>query len=216
MRRFIPILILSCAAVLAENATGLPKAAPAVEVEQATEKEAAAFREALKNLGSDDFEVREKASADLDAGGRKALPFLEAAQKTAADAEVKSRVEKLVKKITLYDGMVTLPSGLRYKILKEGAGANPGPTDYVVVHYAGRFENGTEFDSSYKRGHPATFPVSGVIAGWTEGLQLMKPGAKYTFIIPPNLAYGDHPPGAGIPAGATLIFDVELISVRGK
>jgi len=109
-------------------------------------------------------------------------------------------------------GVVTLPSGLQYRIIREGAGQSPKPTDTVLVHYRGTLIDGTEFDSSYKRGEPARFNVSGVIKGWTEALQLMKPGAKWELFIPPDLAYGDvgRP---NIPPGSTLIFEVELISV---
>lgn len=109
-------------------------------------------------------------------------------------------------------GVVTLPSGLQYRVIREGSGDSPKATDTVAVHYRGRLIDGTEFDSSYSRGQPATFNVSGVIKGWTEALQLMKPGAKWELFIPADLAYGD----AGrpnIPPGSTLIFEVELISV---
>jgi FKBP-type peptidyl-prolyl cis-trans isomerase len=109
----------------------------------------------------------------------------------------------------------TTASGLQYKVLSAGNGASPKPTDEVTVNYAGRLLDGTEFDSSYKRGQPATFPVSGVIPGWTEALQLMKPGSKYQLFIPPKLAYDANvPPGAEIPPGSLLVFDVELMSVK--
>ena len=109
-------------------------------------------------------------------------------------------------------GVVELPSGLQYKVIKKGSGKSPKATDKVTVHYAGRLLDGTEFDSSIKRGEPATFPLNGVIAGWTEGLQLMKVGAKYELYIPSDLAYGDRS-NARIPGGSTLIFEVELISI---
>ncbi len=108
----------------------------------------------------------------------------------------------------------TTGSGLQYEILEEGEGESPGPNDRVKVHYHGTLEDGTVFDSSIDRGQPAVFPLNAVIAGWTEGLQLMKPGAKYCFIIPPDLAYGDRGAGEVVPAGATLKFEVELISVE--
>src|ERR1700719_4110409 len=97
------------------------------------------------------------------------------------------------------EGVVALPNGLQYKILKEGTGPTPSATDSVVCNYRGTLLDGTEFDSSYKRGQPATFPVGGVIKGWTEAVQLMPVGSKWQLFIPPNLAYGDHPPGAQIP-----------------
>ena len=106
------------------------------------------------------------------------------------------------------DGVKTTASGLQYKVIKPGTGRAPTANDTVTVHYRGTLPDGTEFDSSYKRGQPATFPVSGVIAGWTEALQLMKEGAQYQLVIPPALAYGDRGPLAG----QVLIFDVELLS----
>ncbi len=110
-------------------------------------------------------------------------------------------------------GVKTLPSGLQYKIIKEGTGKMPKATDTVTTNYRGTLVDGTEFDSSYKRGQPATFPVNGVIAGWTEALQLMKTGSKWQFFIPSNLAYGERGTGP-IGPNAVLLFDVELISIK--
>ncbi len=110
-------------------------------------------------------------------------------------------------------GVKTLPSGLQYKVVKEGVGASPKATDEVSVNYRGTFIDGTEFDAS-KNG-PVTFPVKGVIPGWTEALQLMKPGAKWQLFIPSNLAYGENG-GGPIPPNAALVFDVELVSVGGR
>lgn len=113
------------------------------------------------------------------------------------------------------EGVVTLPSGLQYKIEKEGAGPKPAASDTVVCNYRGTLVNGTEFDSSYKRNEPTTFPVSGVIKGWTEALQLMPVGSKWQLFIPPDLAYG--PSGRpGIEPNSTLIFEVELLSIKDK
>jgi FKBP-type peptidyl-prolyl cis-trans isomerase FklB len=113
------------------------------------------------------------------------------------------------------DGVVALPSGLQYKILKEGNGPKPAASDTVECNYRGTLINGTEFDSSYKRGQPATFPVSGVIKGWTEALQLMPVGSKWQLFIPPDLAYGERGgPGGGIGPDETLIFEVELLSIK--
>ena len=109
-------------------------------------------------------------------------------------------------------GVITLASGLQYKVIQEGNGVSPGPTDLVTVHYRGRLINGTEFDSSYQRGTPATFAVNAVIAGWTEALQLMKPGAQWTLFIPPELAYGSRGAGHLIGPNEALIFDVELLA----
>ena len=111
------------------------------------------------------------------------------------------------------EGVQTLPDGLEYKILKAGDGPKPAATDSVTCNYRGTLLNGKEFDSSYKRGQPATFPLGGVIKGWTEALQMMPVGSKWELYIPPDLAYGDHPPGADIPPGSTLIFEVELLSI---
>ena len=115
------------------------------------------------------------------------------------------------------DGVVTLPSGLQYKILKEGTGPKPTTTDTVVCNYKGTLLDNTEFDSSYKRGQPATFPVSGVIKGWTEALQLMPVGSKWELFVPADLAYGARGgPGGGIGPNATLVFEVELESIQPK
>jgi FKBP-type peptidyl-prolyl cis-trans isomerase FklB len=111
------------------------------------------------------------------------------------------------------EGVKTTTSGLQYKVLEKGTGKKPGLEDTVTVHYRGRLTDGTEFDSSYKRNEPATFPVKGVIAGWTEALQLMKEGAKWQLFIPANLAYGEK--GVpGIAPNSVLIFDVELLSIK--
>ncbi|MBF1616945.1 MULTISPECIES: FKBP-type peptidyl-prolyl cis-trans isomerase [Prevotella] len=112
------------------------------------------------------------------------------------------------------DGVVTLPSGLQYQVLKEGNGKKPSATDQVVCHYEGTLIDGTVFDSSYQRNQPATFGLNQVIPGWTEGVQLMQEGAKYRFFIPYNLAYGERGAGAQIPPFAALVFDVELIEVK--
>jgi FKBP-type peptidyl-prolyl cis-trans isomerase FklB len=114
------------------------------------------------------------------------------------------------------EGVMSLPSGLQYKILKKGTGKSPKATDSVTVNYRGTLIDGTEFDSSYKRGQPATFPVNGVIPGWTEALQLMKEGDKWQLFIPSNLAYGERGTGGPIGPNATLIFEVELNSINAQ
>ena len=111
-------------------------------------------------------------------------------------------------------GVKTTASGLQYKVEKEGTGPQPKGTDMVTVNYRGTLIDGTEFDSSYKRGQPATFPVNGVIKGWTEALQLMKQGAKYQLVIPSNLAYGERAMGPDIGPNSTLIFEVELMDIK--
>lgn len=114
------------------------------------------------------------------------------------------------------DGVKTTKSGLQYKVITEGTGKSPQKTDTVVVHYTGKLLNGTEFDSSFKRGEPVTFPVSGVIPGWTEALLLMKAGSKWELYIPSNLAYGEQGAGRVIGPNSTLHFIVELISIQEK
>ena len=115
------------------------------------------------------------------------------------------------------EGVITTASGLQYQVLQEGTGPHPTASDSVTVHYTGTLLNGTEFDSSVSRGQPISFPLQGVIAGWTEGLQLMPVGAKFRFWIPPELAYGTRGAGNGvIPPNATLIFDVELLGIGGQ
>ena len=114
------------------------------------------------------------------------------------------------------EGVKTLPSGLQYIVSKAGTGKKPGINDSVTTHYRGTLIDGTEFDSSYKRGQPVTFPVSGVIPGWTEALQLMEEGAKWQLFIPSHLAYGERGTGGVIGPNATLIFEIELLSVQEK
>jgi len=121
--------------------------------------------------------------------------------------------EKYLAENAKKEGVVTLPSGLQYKVLTEGSGKKPKATDKVKCHYEGMLIDGTLFDSSIQRGEPATFPLNGVIAGWTEGLQLMSEGSKYRLFIPYNLGYGERGAGASIPPYAALVFDVELIEV---
>lgn len=131
----------------------------------------------------------EKAAANLKAG----KDFLEA-NKTKA-------------------GIITLPSGLQYEVITEGTGAKPSAANNVTCHYHGTLPDGTVFDSSVKRGKPATFPLNRVIKGWTEGLQLMSVGSKWRFFIPPHLAYGDRQTGAHIGPNSTLVFEVELLGI---
>ena len=122
--------------------------------------------------------------------------------------------EKFLAENAKKEGVKTLPSGLQYKEITPGKGKSPKSTDTVTTNYRGTLIDGTEFDSSYKRGQPATFPVSGVIPGWTEALQLMKEGGKWELYLPSNLAYGERGAGKEIGPNATLIFEVELISVQ--
>ena len=186
----------------------------------------------LSQMGANDLNASDFAQAvkDMIDGKEPQVPTAEAQQivedffrrqeeKQRAEAAekykgAKSEGEKYLSENAKKEGVVTLPSGLQYKVLKEGNGKSPKATDKVVCHYEGMLIDGTMFDSSIQRGEPATFPLNGVIAGWTEGLQLMKEGAKYRFFIPYQLGYGERGAGTSIPPFATLVFDVELIEVK--
>ena len=186
----------------------------------------------LSQMGAVDLNIGDFAQAvkDMIDGKESQIPTNEAQQllgeyfrqqeeKQRAEAAekykgAKSEGEKYLTENAKKDGVITLPSGLQYQVLQEGNGKSPKATDKVVCHYEGMLVDGTMFDSSIQRGEPATFPLNGVIAGWTEGLQLMKEGAKYRFFIPYQLGYGERGAGASIPPFATLIFDVELIEVK--
>lgn len=138
--------------------------------------------------------------------GQKPMQISEANQKSASEAFLEANKTK--------PGVVTLPSGLQYKIITEGHGKQPVDTDRVTVHYAGTLVNGKEFDSSYKRGQPAVFPVGAVIPGWTQALKLMPVGSIWELYIPSSLAYGEHGAPPMIGPNETLIFKVELIGIQ--
>jgi len=135
-------------------------------------------------------------------------------EQNAAQDKNASEGTKFLEENKKKEGVKTTASGLQYKAIKDGTGAQPKATDTVTVNYRGTLINGTEFDSSYKRGEPASFPLNGVIKGWTEGLQLMKVGSKYQFFVPPNLAYGERTVGPYIAPNSTLIFEVELLDAK--
>ncbi|MBI3829193.1 MAG: FKBP-type peptidyl-prolyl cis-trans isomerase [Planctomycetes bacterium] len=177
----------------------------------------------IKDLGAEEYATRTAAELRLREAGAAAFEVLKAAEKKSDDAEVQARLKILVKeigavvgleKLLKQEGIVTLPSGLKYKVLKEGEGKPPGNADSVVVNYKGSLLDGTEFDSSYKRKEPATLPMADLVKGWTEGLQKMKPGGKALLIIPPELGYGDTGVPPAIPPKATLVFEVELLEVK--
>ncbi|MBR4465068.1 FKBP-type peptidyl-prolyl cis-trans isomerase [bacterium] len=154
----------------------------------------------------------------LDEAGRKASmaamdEVVKAKAKAKAEA-VKVESKKFLEENAKKEGVKVTESGPQYTVIKEGEGAKPKATDTVKVHYKGTLVDGKEFDSSYKRGEPISFPLNGVIKGWTEGLQLMPVGSTYRFFIPSDLGYGDRGAGADIPGGAALIFDVELIEIN--
>src|SRR5438552_8454671 len=138
---------------------------------------------------------------------------MEQKQKDAGDKN-KTEGAKFLEENKKKEGVKTTASGLEYKVIKEGTGPQPKATDIVTANYRGTLIDGTEFDSSYKRGEPATFPLNGVIKGWTEGVQLMKVGSKYQLFIPSNLAYGDRAVGPDITPNSTLIFEVELLGAK--
>ena len=135
-------------------------------------------------------------------------------QQEAAGKEAREAGEQFLAENAKKEGVTVTASGLQYKVLTPAIGQKPTAADRVRCHYEGRLIDGTVFDSSYKRGEPATFPLNGVIAGWTEGLQLMAVGAKFRFFIPFNLAYGAQGAGGSIPPYAALIFDVELLGIN--
>lgn len=178
----------------------------------------------LADMGANDIVTEDFAAAMKDALTGAELKIDEAEAQALVQEYLQKKGEEKVKAVKAEgenflaenakkEGVVTLPSGLQYQVLKEGNGKSPKATDQVKCHYEGTLINGKVFDSSYRRNEPATFPLNGVIAGWTEGLQLMKEGAKYRFFIPFNLAYGTRGAGQDIPPYAALIFDVELIEV---
>ena len=172
------------------------------------------FAQAIKDV----LEGRELKVSHREAQGIVQDYFQEQEQKLQAErAEAgkthKEAGEKYLAENAKKEGVITLPSGLQYQVLKEGNGKKPTAKDTVMCHYEGFLIDGTVFDSSVQRGEPATFPLQQVIAGWTEGLQLMQEGAKYRFFIPYRLGYGEGGAGNSIPPFAALIFDVELIQV---
>lgn len=185
----------------------------------------------LKDMGAEKLNLDDFAQAIKDCvAGKPQITDAEAqqlAQQFFAEQEKEQRAkaaeigkikkaegEKYLAENAKNEGVITTASGLQYKVLKEGTGKSPKATDNVKCHYEGFLTDGTLFDSSIQRGEPATFPLGGVIKGWTEGLQLMKEGGKTRFFIPYNLAYGEAGAAGSIPPYATLIFDVELIEVK--
>jgi len=151
--------------------------------------------------------------ATMDAFKKQMMAKIKKKKEGAATQNVKTG-KSFLEKNKMKKGVVTLPSGLQYRIVKEGSGIKPLLTDTVVTHYRGKLLDGVEFDSSYKRGKPATFPVNGVIKGWTEALQLMTVGSKWELFIPADLAYGKNGAGNVIGPNATLIFDIELVEIK--
>jgi FKBP-type peptidyl-prolyl cis-trans isomerase FklB len=141
--------------------------------------------------------------------------YLTAKQKVKADATL-TEGKKFLEENKKKPGVIELPSGLQYQVMKDGTGPSPIVTDTVVVHYHGTLIDGTVFDSSVDKGQPATYPVSGFIQGWQEALQMMKVGSKWKLFVPPSLGYGERAAGPKIPGNSTLIFEMELLEVKGK
>ena len=175
----------------------------------------------VKSINADDFADALRAVYE---GGEKKMSFDEAKKvvqdfftdlEARAGDENKRLGEMFLEQNSKQEGVVTTASGLQYLVVKEGTGARPSENDAVTVHYTGRLIDGTVFDSSVERGEPATFGLKQVIAGWTEGLQLMREGAAYRFFIPSHLAYGSHGTGP-IQPHSTLVFDVQLLKVENK
>ena len=137
-------------------------------------------------------------------------------QQEAAGKAAREAGEQFLAKNAKREGVKVTETGLQYEVLTPALGVKPTPTDTVTCHYEGRLTDGTVFDSSYRRGEPASFPLQGVIRGWTEGLQLMSIGSKFRFFIPFELAYGAQGAGGSIPPYAALVFDVELLGIEGK
>lgn len=178
------------------------------------------------DLNIDDFAqaIKDVIAGDLKLGDAEAQQivqefFAKHEEKQKAEAAEKGKAakqdgEKFLAENGKKEGVITTASGLQYQVLREGNGQSPKATDTVECHYEGTLIDGTKFDSSYDCGQTATFPLNQVIAGWTEGLQLMKEGGKYRFFIPYELGYGERGAGASIPPFSTLVFDVELVSVK--
>jgi FKBP-type peptidyl-prolyl cis-trans isomerase FkpA/FKBP-type peptidyl-prolyl cis-trans isomerase FklB len=178
-------------------------------------------RDALIAAMNDSLDGKEPRIPTQEVAKIKQAMFEKLSEKKAAEQKVlgkKNKADglKFLAEHGKKEGVITTASGLQYEVLKQGDGAKPKATDKVKVHYKGTLLDGTEFDSSYKRGQPISFPLNGVIPGWTEGVQLMNVGSKFKFVIPSELAYGDHGAGPKIGPNSTLIFEVELLGIETK
>jgi FKBP-type peptidyl-prolyl cis-trans isomerase FklB len=223
--------------LLAVGCTAEEKKTEVKKIELTSEKDKVSYGIGM-SIGRDfsrqeldiDADILAQGVKDMLAGGQTLMTedeaqatLMEFQQEMVAKQEAKSKEladknqqagEAFLAENAKQEGVVVLPSGLQYKVLVEGTGKTPTKEDTVTVNYRGTLIDGEEFDSSYKRGEPATFPVGGVIPGWTEALQLMKEGAKWQLFIPAALAYGERGAGPVIAPNSTLIFEVELISVK--
>lgn len=239
MKRFLAVLILAgvgSAVALAQEGDApkeAPQEAPAGEGEAPTVKQQASYivgyRIGQRYLEQGaKFDTEEFARGMADAFAEKALAVDEETERTVMEqfsqeamAEVSKRGEarkaagaKWLAENKTKEGVKTTASGLQYRVVREGQGAHPTAASTVRVHYRGTLTDGSEFDSSYSRGEPTEFPLGRVIPGWTEGIQLMTPGAKYVFYIPSELAYGESSPTPKIPPHSVLVFEVELLEIK--
>lgn len=175
----------------------------------------AALKQGLDDVGAGaELKMDDAAREAIKASVSQKMQEEQVKQRDEAAAKATAEGEKFLAENAQKEGVKTTASGLQYKVITEGSGASPTAADEVTVHYRGTLINGEEFDSSISRGQPVTFPLGNVIEGWTEGVQLMKPGAKYQFFIPSKLAYGDRGAGVKIGPNETLIFEVELLEVK--
>ena len=206
--RFPRSCVLSGLVLLQSLSSGASRARAAVD---APDLELMKQENALKK------DIQDKLQTEMRAKQQEKMKVEQEKMKAVAEVNKKEGAEFLEANKTK-EGVVVLPSGLQYKILTASTGPKPAATDTVSCNYRGTLLDGTEFDSSYKRGQPTSFPVNGVIKGWTEALQLMPVGSKWQLFIPSDLAYGDRgaDPRSGIGPGATLIFEVELLSIQDK
>jgi FKBP-type peptidyl-prolyl cis-trans isomerase len=175
----------------------------------------AAFFQGLRDaLAGRDLLLSDEEAQQVMQEFTKNMQTRQAADRSAASTRNLEEGRAFLAKNKEQEGVITTASGLQYRVLREGTGPSPKATDRVTVNYSGKLIDGTEFDSSYKRGEPATFAVNGVIKGWSEALQLMKVGGKYELFIPSDLAYGERGAGQSIGPNATLIFEVELLKIE--
>ena len=231
----LPVTMLLATATVSSSALAAGKKAPDLKTEKDKvsyilgHQVGSNFKRNSLELNVDNFIVGlEEAIAGKKSSlsaeeSQKIMTAFQTAIQTKMEAKNKEQGEKNAKEGKAFlaengkkPGIITLPSGLQYKVITEGKGESPKATDTVKTHYKGTLLSGTEFDSSYKRNEPAEFPVGGVIKGWTEALQLMKPGAKWQLFVPSELAYGANGAGPDIGPNSTLIFEVELVSIKAK
>jgi FKBP-type peptidyl-prolyl cis-trans isomerase FkpA/FKBP-type peptidyl-prolyl cis-trans isomerase FklB len=231
------LMIIGCVALLAacSETTVEPAKAPPVALDSDKAKFSYAIgmdiggslqqigsdlqRDALIAALNDSLDGKESRVPAQEAADIKQAFFKKQGEEKAAEQKItgeqnKAEGLKFLAENGKKEGVTTTASGLQYEVLKQGDGAKPKATDKVKVHYRGTLLNGTEFDSSYKRGQPISFPLNGVIPGWTEGVQLMNVGSTFKFVIPSELAYGDRGAGPQIGPGNTLIFEVELLGIE--